>query len=330
MSSSEGGTEPATLSPEDAFETLGNDTRLMILQVLGEADRALTFTELRDRLGVRQGGEFNYHLDKVVDKFVSKSDEGYSLNRPGSRVVQAVLSVAVPGDPVIEPTPLDQDCYHCGASTIMIYDGSHIMVYCTKCPGNYDIPNPALMEFEKYDTKRDRVGFLGGYSLPPAGGQELSGIELLRAGTAWHTLNRLASGIGMCPRCSARLDTSVEVCETHNAGEGVCDVCHIRYAVIHYRTCTNCSYDSRTLMGRMLLGTTELLHFITDHDINPINPETLREFVPFLDEYEEEVLSVEPFEGRFTFRLDDDTITLTVDGNLNVLAVEPDLRQNVD
>lgn len=39
-------------------------------------------------------------------------------------------------------------------------------------------------------------------------------------------------------------------------------------------------------------------------------------------DHEEEVLSTNPFEGRFTFTVDGDRITLTVDEELDVLNVE--------
>lgn len=40
------------LSPDDAFTVVGNDTRMEILQTLGEADQPLSFSELRERIGI--------------------------------------------------------------------------------------------------------------------------------------------------------------------------------------------------------------------------------------------------------------------------------------
>ncbi|MFB6206666.1 MAG: ArsR/SmtB family transcription factor, partial [Haloglomus sp.] len=87
--------EPTALSPDEAFGVLGNETRIQILQTLGEADGPLSFTELRDRVGIRQGSQFNYHLDKLVGHFVRKTDDGYELRLAGRRVIYAVLSEAV-------------------------------------------------------------------------------------------------------------------------------------------------------------------------------------------------------------------------------------------
>lgn len=60
------------------------------MQALGEAGfgESLSFTELRERVGVRQGAQFNYHLDKLVGHFVTKTDGGYSLRPTGHRVIE--------------------------------------------------------------------------------------------------------------------------------------------------------------------------------------------------------------------------------------------------
>jgi hypothetical protein len=87
------------LSPDDAFATLGNETRLGILQTLGRAGEDLSFSVLRDRVGVEDSGQFNYHLEQLVGHFVRKTEDGYQLRRAGRRVVEAVLSGAVTDAP---------------------------------------------------------------------------------------------------------------------------------------------------------------------------------------------------------------------------------------
>ena len=64
----------ATLAPDDAFELLGNETRVRILQTLGTADEPVPFSELHDRVGLRDSGQFNYHLDRLVGHFLQKTD----------------------------------------------------------------------------------------------------------------------------------------------------------------------------------------------------------------------------------------------------------------
>lgn len=101
MPSDAGSGEPTTLSPDEAFAVLGDDTRLQILQMLGAADEPLAFSELFDRIEYHDSSNFGYHLDKLVDHFVRKTDEGYALRQAGRRVVEAILSGAVTDDPVL-------------------------------------------------------------------------------------------------------------------------------------------------------------------------------------------------------------------------------------
>jgi hypothetical protein len=63
-----------------------------------------------------------------------------------------------------------------------------------------------------------------------------------------------------------------------------------------------------------LLDDTDLLSFVTEHGLNPISPGSLRPLNEVHSNYEEEIISVDPFEARFTFHVGDDTLTLTVEG----------------
>ncbi len=73
----------------DALETLSNEHRLAILRTLAEADRPLSFSELRKAVGIDDPGQFNYHLTKLCERFVRDEDGGYSLGHRGERVVLA-------------------------------------------------------------------------------------------------------------------------------------------------------------------------------------------------------------------------------------------------
>jgi len=100
----------------DALEALGNEIRISILRELAEAERALSFTELRDRVGLRDSGKFNYHLSTLCEYFVRDTNEGYELGHAGTRVISATDR---PGqddadEPVTEPIAADEECPVCG------------------------------------------------------------------------------------------------------------------------------------------------------------------------------------------------------------------------
>jgi hypothetical protein len=80
------------IAPEEAFSLLGNDTRIGIVRALWEADEPLSFSELHDRVGLRDSGQFNYHLNKLVGLFVRQKNGKYELPFAGHRVTGAILS----------------------------------------------------------------------------------------------------------------------------------------------------------------------------------------------------------------------------------------------
>ena len=302
--------EPTILAPNDAFATLGNEIRMEILQTLGEADDPLSFSELRDHVGMRDSGQFNYHLDKLTGHFVEKTDAGYDLRQAGRRVVEAVLSGSVTEAPVIEPTRIDQPCQYCGAPVEVSYREEHVTVACTECAGSY-AESAGVGD-------RQRLGVL---ALPPAAVEGRSPGEVLQAAYTWGGLEVYSIACGVCPRCGASVDTSVSVCSDHDATDGLCAVCDSRYAVHFSSQCTNCIHDAIGAAGVCLTASTEFLEFVTSHGINPLAPSSLDIWGAAIGDYEENVLSTDPFEARFTFSIDDDLLTLTVDEDLTVVDV---------
>lgn len=71
----------------DALEVLGNEIRMDIVRELAEADEPLSFTELRERVGLRDSGQFNYHLTRLCSYFVRDTGDGYELGHAGTRLV---------------------------------------------------------------------------------------------------------------------------------------------------------------------------------------------------------------------------------------------------
>ncbi|MEF8812755.1 MAG: helix-turn-helix domain-containing protein [Halovenus sp.] len=310
MSRDADGSSPSTMAPDDAFSMLGNETRIGILQTLGEAEEPLSFTELRDRVGIRQGAQFNYHLDKLVGHFVGKTEEGYLLRQPGRRVVQAILSGAVTADPTLEPTEIDFSCRHCGAPAEVGYSHKEVRLSCTECGGNYE--KSAVREWDD-DWE---YGNLANMPLPPAAIRDRSAAGVLRAAATRSHLDALAAAGDVCPRCSATVESTVCVCENHDTTGGLCDQCDHRLAVLIDFRCTNCLYEQEFTAVMALLDVPELAAFVGERGYN-----TTSDGIEWGWDYDEEILSTDPFEGRFTFSIDGDSITLTVDDDLDVLDV---------
>ncbi|WP_435359754.1 winged helix-turn-helix domain-containing protein [Haloarchaeobius sp. DFWS5] len=124
------------LSHGEAFALLGNETRVAILRELWEAmgDGPLTFSELRERVGMRDSGQFNYHLHKLTDHFVRKvDDDGYTLRFAGAAVVGAILSGAIDRASFDDPVPTDGACPDCGGTLQLTYVDERATLGCADC-----------------------------------------------------------------------------------------------------------------------------------------------------------------------------------------------------
>lgn len=306
-----------TLSPDDAFAVLGNETRMDILQKLAEAEDPLQFSELRERVGVSDSGQFNYHLDKLVGHFIEHTEDGYGLRRAGERIIEAIVSGAVTETPVIDPTPIDWPCSQCGAPVKVSYQQEWMALSCTECEGLY---GGSLAADERAPREQLEDGYLGGASLPPAAIKNRSASEVFRTAISWDFLERIARSKGICPRCSAAIEMSLTVCEDHDHGDGICDACGSRYAVKFESACPNCPNTGEGLLPTALHGTTEILDFVTSHGFDPVTP-TEDQWMAMTEAWEVEVLSLDPVEVRITYTLEGHVLSLTVDEELNVIDV---------
>lgn len=300
-----------TLPPDEAFAVLGDETRIEILRVLGESNDSMSFTALRNAVGLRQGGQFNYHLNKVVGHFVMKTDDGYELRQPGRRVVEAVLSGAVTHDPVLEPTDVDFECLLCGASIQVSYRSERVELYCTDCSGQYG------QHVEERESSFDKSsGYLGSYQIPPVGVDGRSPYGLLEDSSLWSHLENVALANELCSRCGAVIDISITVCEGHDRSEGLCSTCDNRHAVQVAQYCENCQFSRKGMAINILATKLELRQFVAEQGIDPIV-----EGFKWGWDCDEEVHSVEPFRADFTFEVGEESLTMHTGEGLEVLEV---------
>lgn len=132
----DGATVPLTISPELAFKIIGNETRLTILDTLWGPRKSgrMGFADLRKTVGMRDGSQFNFHLQKLLDGgFVEKVDGTYSLRQAGARVVCTVRAGYLTDHPELDPFETTGQCYDCGGSLTARYADEMFLVRCTAC-----------------------------------------------------------------------------------------------------------------------------------------------------------------------------------------------------
>lgn len=309
----ETGNGDTTLTPDDAFAVLGNETRIDILQALGDTNQPLSFSALRDRVGVSDSGQFNYHLGKLEGHFVQKTDEGYTLRHAGHRIREAVLSGAVTESVVIPLTQTDSPCPYCGGDTEMRYREERLMIRCTECVGAYADQRATSVAFGTHPE-----GTVTLLYLPSAAVEERTGRELLEAGHSWTYTEYVSMANGLCPRCTGKIDVSVDLCTEHRAEGGLCQSCNMRFGIVGEHRCRNCDHTKRGTFVHHLFGDPAFRAFFESRGIDPLAPGW--EDLPSLYNFKEEVLDVNPFTVRFTFSAAGDELTLTVDHEFNTTA----------
>lgn len=148
---SEDDTTPALRSPEDAFSVLGDETRLSILFELARvasergAEATVSFSALRDRVGVTDSGRFNYHLNQLSDGFVERVEDGYRARYPGLQVVSTVQA-GLYAEPDRRTTEAAFDCPTCERPMEIAYRESVLVLRCPEHGPmtSYPVPPGAL------------------------------------------------------------------------------------------------------------------------------------------------------------------------------------------
>jgi len=119
------------------FDVLADETRIGVLRALAERQRevpedpTLGFSELRARVGVADSGNFSYHLDKLVGRFVTRIDGEYRLTNTGMTIVIALLAGTYAGRDQVGPTEIDETCPVCDEPMRATHDDNALLIECS-------------------------------------------------------------------------------------------------------------------------------------------------------------------------------------------------------
>lgn len=299
----------------EAFKQLASETRLAILLALWELytpfedDQAVAFSVLRKRVGMRDKGQFHYHLEKLEGRFVRRTDGGYELSRAGRRVVQTVVAGTGIEDRSLDPVEIDRGCYLCGGQTTVVYRDQWIFWACTECDGLlHRADHPA--------------GVLAARAFEPAGFSNRDAEEALNA--AWTGASLHGPLGGVCDRCSGPMDGWLEGCADHDT-DGVCPDCGWRYAAVARFLCTVCKHHHQLAPWWLVVNHPAVVAFYYRRGL-PLLYEDGVEFQPRIESnlqtnHDQELVSTDPPRVRVTVRYDGDELRLTLDEDLNVVEL---------
>lgn len=317
---SDGGTEATP--PEDAFAALGHEIRLSILWALFERYEPtarpgglmqfeiepLSYSALLERLDIDDHGKLNYHLDKLLDRFISRTSEGYELTDAGMKLVQATIAGSILETPTFPPTGVGIDCPLCGAPVEIEYDDGAVRARCSRCPG----PRP---------RPGQPSGTLFRIDFPPNGFRRTSLAAVLDAAHLFAQNGFMTALEGTCPFCAGETHVSVDACGDHRQGaDGICPACGRHPLTSFVAACESCKQLYTGEVGIALFSHPTVVSFYHDHGFDyryepgPPWARTLQ--------YDESLLSVDPLRIRVTIPADDDELVVTVDEGATVVASE--------
>lgn len=289
--------------PEAVFTALADDTRIGILRALWEAEgHEATFSELRAATGVADSGRFNYHLDKLVGRFVRKTDDGYELAQAGMEINGALEAGAYTMEGSIEPIPLEDSCETCGGTRTLSYEDETVRVECEGCPvsSQFGVPPGA---FTGYDRE----------AIPEVASRYLK--------TTFQGIEN-----GFCPFCDGRVEPTVgpitEINPREEAHEEFPDdlAARIReFPLIGY-DCRRCGARPTCGLGLALSTHPAVVGFHDAHGID-VRERPVWTFTDF-DPDRTRIRSREPFRASVSYRLEGDELTLVVNGDREVVGVE--------
>lgn len=280
------------LPPNEVFELLAHRTRFGILEHLNDSEDGLTFAKLRDRAEIDDPGRFNYHLQKLTNRFVMKDGDSYELTGSGRRVVGAVLSGAYTKVLDTGRISMSGACLNCREPMETRFEQDEVSIYCPMCGMTYT-------EVEL------SPGVLEGYSRK----------EVPKVVDQWLKRNQAAAEHGFCYNCDGGLDTTVETVSEEESMDCVDEPAP--HVTVRYE-CERCNLRWYTAVPVALLSHPAVVSFHYEHgvDVRDVRPWDLDWPRPGIST----VTSEEPLRIEVPITLDEETLVLEVDASLEVVS----------
>lgn len=309
----------ATPHATEAFELLANETRLAILLALWDAAEPFTggigvsFSELRERVGNPDSGQFNYHLNELEGQFIKASDDGYRLSPAGNSITRAVIAGAGLKDPTLEQTEIGIPCPLCTASTAITYQDGRLFHLCTECDGKYS-------ESDEYPP-----GTLFIRRLHPTGVANRTPEEIYAAASVGILQRGLAMIERVCPDCSGTVDSIVEVCDDHDPGaDEVCPNCRRKDQIIGIFQCTVCKFSTAGSPSAIVTQHPAVISLYHEHGVDlqyDLDFEEVKRVLDLSEAHEQSLESTDPLRVRVTVQYEGDELQLLLDEAMSVLEV---------
>ena len=228
-------TVPDVEATADAFGVLADPVRVEILAALWQTgESSLQYSALLEDVGVQDSGRFNYHLSKLTDHFVAKTDAGYRLRPSGLLVVNAIYAGSYVDAPVRGGLDVGGACPACGGDLVGEYDEGMFRVTCAEC-----------------GTQSFMLSF------PPRGVETRNDDELLHAVSVHARSHSRRANSGLCPFCGGAMDGTLEL-DADSA---------LPVSTLVRRECGNCGVVNRSSVGFAVLEHPAVAGFLHEQGV---------------------------------------------------------------
>jgi len=270
---------------DEAFGVLGNETRLRTLQCLFDADEPLTFSDLREGVGMRDSGQFNYHLDKLLGTFARVTEDGYELTAAGTQVAGAILAGEYTKTIRADPVDVGANCSYCEGPLVSYFAEERVRISCGGCG-------------------RDLISL----SMPPGALEAYPQEKWPKVAERWTRTQFEMAMAGFCPTCRGPIEERVTL-EPESLSE-------LFEAGVVY-ACERCSLELSANAASGVLTHPAVVGFHHEHGIDvdrtaiwelewPVSPTA-------------DVVSEDPIRVEIPIELDGDRLVLVIDGSATVV-----------
>lgn len=276
-------------SVDGLFDLIADGTRVAIVRALGEAEGPLGFSALRDRTGVADSGNFNYHLDRLVGVLVRDTEGGYELTNSGAELFGSVLAGTYTADATVEPVAPGWECQLCGGEMVADYVDERARFRCRDCGEGARFP------------------------FPPGSVEQFDRSELPEAFARWWhgTVTQLLDGF--CPFCSGRIDRTLIDPRTDEEGRLLPEA--VRF------DCRRCGEAPRLSASTLATFQPVVEGFLAEHgfDLTTRHPSQVW---GELDRWETTVRSESPRRLTVRFGHGEETVSVKIAEDATIEAVE--------